>query len=68
MLLGEILVTYHNPSRANTFGVDAVSVTRWSIIDNSGQVHEFNGNQVVGDMATLIRDRGVSRIEARLGK
>jgi len=66
MFLGEIMVTYHNPKMKNTFGSDRVSAKRFSIHDEEGNTHNFEGNHIEGDMALQIRSRRVSRIDVIL--
>jgi len=67
MLLGKIVVTYHNRERKNTYGDGGVVPVKWRICDNNGKEQEFEGPEPGGDMAIKIRERKVSRINVELG-
>ncbi|NQV50153.1 MAG: hypothetical protein HQ507_06630 [Candidatus Marinimicrobia bacterium] len=66
MFLGEIMVTYHNPAMKNTYGSEKVIPKQWKILDNDGNTHQFEGNSIIGKLATEIRQRQVSRIDVTL--
>ncbi|MBN1766308.1 MAG: hypothetical protein JW860_13695 [Sedimentisphaerales bacterium] len=60
--LGEILLIYHNPSRANTFGDQAVRPARYSL---DGQ-EKIQNSSMSPEIASLIRQRKCSRIDVWL--
>ena len=62
MFLGEILVTYHNPSRKDTFGVNAVVTESWKLTDTEGNIKVIKDNKIIGDCAEEIRNRNIKRI------
>lgn len=66
MFLGEILVTYINKKRQNTFGPDAVSPSGWKVIDPEGNIQNVQGSFLSGDIAERIRNREIRRIEVEL--
>ncbi len=66
MFLGEILVTYHNPNRKDTFGVNAVVPASWKLIDEEGNIEIIKDNKIKGDIAEKIRRREIKRIYVNL--
>jgi len=62
MFLGEILVTYHNPSRKDTFGANAVVTESWKLTDTEGNIKVIKDNKIKGDIAEEIRNRNIKRI------
>ncbi len=66
MFLGEILVTYHNPSRKDCYGPSAAVVKRWKITTSNREMHEVEGEEIEGELAEMIRNREVSRVEIEL--
>jgi len=66
MFLGEILVSYHNPLRKDTFGADAPVVDSWKLTDLAGDVHTVQGAILQGDMAEKVRNREIRRIVIEL--
>lgn len=66
MFLGEILVTYHNPGRKDTFGPGSVACERWTVHYPDGTSQSFTGSCLTGDTASQVRAREVSRIEIDL--
>ncbi|MGC9361420.1 MAG: hypothetical protein ACP5F3_00680 [Candidatus Syntrophosphaera sp.] len=66
MFLGRVLLTYHNPSLYDTFGPQAVSPHRWKITRDNGEIVEFSGPVLTGEIVPKIRDRQVARIEVTL--
>jgi hypothetical protein len=66
MFLGETLVTYLNPQRQNTFGVEAVFPQSWRLFDHAGEEVVITGSVLKGVWAEKIRRREVKRIEIQL--
>ncbi|MFO7660670.1 MAG: hypothetical protein R6V77_07135 [Candidatus Cloacimonadaceae bacterium] len=66
MFLGEILVTYRNVNRRDTFGPHGVSPTGWKIIDLEGNIQNVQDSFLSGDIAERIRSRNIRRIEVEL--
>lgn len=66
MFLGEILVSYHNPNRKDTFGQESVSPANWQIFDKEGNSQTFKGSQISGENAVRIRERRISSLEIEL--
>lgn len=66
MFLGSILVTYHNPDGADTFGSQGVSPSSWKVWDFDGNSRIYNNDSIKGDIARTIRDRKISRIDIEL--
>lgn len=64
MFLGEILVTYRNPSRKDTFGPQGAVPAVWKVTWRDGSVRSFE--TLCGDIAEQIRDRRIDRLEAEL--
>ncbi len=67
MLLGEILVSYHNAQAKATYGTDAVGPTQYAILDSEGNTHTYDGESISGEMAGLIRERRIKKIDVTLG-
>ena len=67
MLLGEILVTYHNPEMKNTYGADSVSPKRYVIQDTDGNTHSCDSHIITGNIVSSIRGRSVHKIDITLG-
>jgi hypothetical protein len=67
MFLGDILVTYHNPSLKDTFGTGGVSPVKWTVVESDGNSRIFNEPILEGDFAHKIRDRRVKTIDIELG-
>lgn len=66
MFLGEILVTYHNKNRQDTFGPNGVSPVGWKIFDSEGIAYDIRETFLTGEIAEKIRSRIVRRIEIEL--
>jgi hypothetical protein len=66
IFLGDILVTYHNPERKNTFGEAAVSPANWTIYGAKGEKQMISGEALSGKLAEKIRNREVRKIEIEL--
>ncbi|MEJ2490582.1 MAG: hypothetical protein P8Y84_03065 [Desulfuromonadales bacterium] len=66
MFLGDILVTYLNPNRKNTFGKDAVAPTSWKLIDESGQEYICNRKILPTELSVKVRNKEISKIEIDL--
>jgi hypothetical protein len=66
MFLGEILVTYHNKGRKDTFGSAGVSLSILTIIDLDGNSQAFSGDSLRGEIAEKIRNREIRRIKIEL--
>jgi hypothetical protein len=66
MFLGDILVTYHNKSRRDTFGTDAVSVASWTLVDLSGKAQTIQGGYLRGALAEQVRNREFRSIAIEL--
>ena len=65
--LGNILITYHNPDRLDTFGPSGVSPRSMTITDLDGKVTRVSNGLISGPLARQIRDRQVARIWIELG-
>lgn len=63
VFLGEILVTYHNPERKDTFGAESVRPQVWKLVDSDGRIEEIKGVSVEGDIARHIRNRNITKID-----
>jgi hypothetical protein len=61
-LLGNILLVYHNPTRQNTFGDNAVHPTKY-VLDTQKTLLD---SKLTGDTARQIRDRKIQRIDVWL--
>ncbi|MEA3286152.1 MAG: hypothetical protein U9Q77_02080 [Candidatus Marinimicrobia bacterium] len=66
MFLGKILITYHNPTRKNTWGENGVAPMCWKVVDENGITHQISGTTIDNTYASLIRDRKIHRIEVEL--
>lgn len=66
MFLGEILVTFHNKSRKETFGLNGVVPFTWEVIDLDGNSLTFQSASLKGEIAEKIRNRKVRRINIEL--
>ncbi len=66
MFLGDILVTYHNADRRNTYGGDAARPVEWQIVDNTGSVQVVAAENISGELAINIRERKVDKIDILL--
>ncbi|MFO7810361.1 MAG: hypothetical protein R6V47_03195 [Candidatus Delongbacteria bacterium] len=67
MFLGKILVTYHNPKSADTFGPEGVSACSITVTDSEGKPRVFDEGFISEEMAHKVRDRKVSKIDIELG-
>ncbi|NQV14311.1 hypothetical protein HQ531_02550 [bacterium] len=67
MFLGEILVTYHNPTRQDTFGENSVTPVEWKLTDLDGNIQKTTAATLDTDSANRIRDRKIKWIEIELG-
>ncbi|HBA86112.1 MAG TPA: hypothetical protein DCZ95_18665 [Verrucomicrobia bacterium] len=65
--LGNILVTYHNAQRKDTFGKNGVSPKAFKVVGLDGQITRIEGGAIAGPLAQQIRNRQVSRIEVEMG-
>lgn len=61
--LGNVQVTYYNPRRADTFGVNAANISRMKLLKRDGSVVEYDGAIIQGSEALAIRDGEVATIE-----
>ena len=66
MFLGSILVTYHNPTRVDTFGSVPVSPLSWTIEDLDGITQTYHTHVIRGNMAEKIRSRNMRSIRIEL--
>ncbi len=66
MFLGRTLVTYHNPKRKNTFGVEGVCPASYTIETLSGDILQTGSGVITGELAHKIRNREVRRITVEL--
>ncbi|MCF7904644.1 MAG: hypothetical protein K9M49_05780 [Candidatus Marinimicrobia bacterium] len=66
MFLSDILITYNNPGRMNTFGPDRVHPVRWRLTDQKGAVVTAKGAFLDSQYAEMIRARDIVRIEVDL--
>jgi len=68
MFLGSILVTYHNPTRQNTYGPEAARPVSWKIFDQDGntQLITGTGDTLNGDIPLKVRGKEVTQIEIKL--
>ncbi|CAM4093731.1 cellobiose phosphorylase [Mesobacillus thioparans] len=64
-MLGKTQVTYHNPSRRNTFGEDGAKTVKYGLHMN-GEVVEVQGKQLQETYAQAVRDGKVSRMDVYL--
>jgi hypothetical protein len=63
--LSRILVTYHNPERRNTFGINAVKIVK-IIIFEDGHPIEINSATIGAVLAEKIRSRQINKIDIYL--
>ncbi|QAA30999.1 cellobiose phosphorylase [Clostridium manihotivorum] len=61
--LGNILVTYHNKNRKNTFGDNCTVVERICLKDSENQVYKIKGGIVEGQYAELVREGSIKNID-----
>jgi len=66
MFLGDILISYINPNRQNTYGDECVTPTEWSLFDNAGNIQHISGSSLDHDTALMIRSKKIKRIEITL--
>lgn len=64
-LLGKIQVTYHNPSRRNTFGNEGAKTVKY-VLQMNGEEVEVNGDKLQDAYAQAVRDGKVSRMDVYL--
>jgi hypothetical protein len=64
-LLGKIQVTYHNPSRKNTFGEEEAKAVKY-VLQMNGEEVEVNGDKLQDAYAQAVRDGKVSRMDVYL--
>ncbi|MCM3125022.1 MULTISPECIES: cellobiose phosphorylase [unclassified Mesobacillus] len=64
-LLGKIQVTYHNPSRRNTFGDEGAKTVKY-VLQMNGEEVEVNGDKLQDAYAQAVRDGKVSRMDVYL--
>ena len=67
MFLGNILVTYKNPLRKDTFGGDGVKPVSAKIKDVKGKISKIKGGLFDEDIALKVRARKIQSIEIELG-
>ena len=63
--LGRTLVTYHNPKRKNTFGIDGVSTKKYILYGKDGAV-TVNNVRIEAPYAQMVRAGEINRIEVYL--
>lgn len=66
MFLGEILITYHNPQRKDTFGKKSIRPASWKLIDKEGKSIIIEDNKLTGSLAEKIRNRLIKQIHVVL--
>jgi hypothetical protein len=64
-LLGKIQVTYHNPSRRNTFGDEGAKTVKY-VLQMNGEEVEVHGDKLQDAYAQAVRDGKVSRMDVYL--
>ncbi|MCM3694344.1 cellobiose phosphorylase [Neobacillus niacini] len=64
-LLGKTEVTYHNPSRRNTFGNDGVKTVKY-VLHMDGEGIEINSHQLQESYSKSVRDGKVERMDVYL--
>ena len=62
---GKITVTYHNPSRRNTFGDDGAKTVKY-VLHINGEEVEIHSEQLQETYAQAVRDGKVSRMNVYL--
>lgn len=55
LFLGRVLVTYHNPSRKNAFGLNALRPKRWVLKKPNGSEIEVNADHLEAPHAEMVR-------------
>ncbi|WP_246944891.1 cellobiose phosphorylase [Bacillus pinisoli] len=66
VLLGEVEVTYYNPERKNTFGVDGVKTVKYVLHGNEEKI-EVENDFLEEKYALLIRNKEIKKIDVYLG-
>ncbi len=66
VFLGEIEVIYHNPSRKDTFGEQGAKVSTMELTLKDGRKVHAEAGVLNEELAVLVRNRDVCRIEATL--
>ncbi len=64
--LGKVLVTYHNPLRAATYGEQAVRPHRYVLMTFENGSVEIGGSSIRAPYAQMVRDGRIARIEVHL--
>ncbi len=64
-MLGKTQITYHNPSRRNTFGDEGAKTVKY-VLHMNGEVVEVHGEQLQDTYAQAVRDGKVSRMDVYL--
>lgn len=67
MFLSDVLVTYHNPARKDTFGEDRVLPTQWTLVDLQGTRTVVQGAFLPSEQAELVRSGKIRSISIELG-
>ncbi|XQY92693.1 cellobiose phosphorylase [Metabacillus sp. HB246100] len=65
MFLGEIKVTYHNPSRKATFGFDAATVSKY-VVHAGDKNYEIHSTRLEEEYALKIRNKEIKEIDVYL--
>ena len=63
MFLGKILITYHNPERKNTFGINGVQPSRYTLTDSNLKTFTFSTDCLEGDIVQVIRNRMIQKMD-----
>lgn len=66
MFLGQIMISYHNPDRYDTFGAQLASPVSWTLTDLEGHTSVFHGPVLSGDIAHQIRSLKIRSINVEL--
>jgi hypothetical protein len=66
MFLGQVLVTYRNPKRKNTYGRGAARPAEYALTFLDGKTVAVKGAVLPSDLALAVRERRVQRIEVAL--
>jgi len=66
-LLGDTLLVFENPARANTWGPDGAQVIAYRLHYADGSRHVVNARQLVGEHALALRAGHIDRITVVLG-
>ncbi|AZK46337.1 cellobiose phosphorylase [Paenibacillus lentus] len=64
--LGSTQVTYHNPRKADTFGVDSAVVERMQVVKKDGSATDITGGVITGELAHEVRNGTVEAIHVYL--